>query len=60
MQGANMTIHEIVLTLLASGVAIESDADGFRALIGDRWIRLDNDNPAVDVLVDTTAELIAA
>ncbi len=55
-----MTIHEIVLTLLASGVAIESDADGFRALIGDRWIRLDNDNPAVDVLVDTTAELIAA
>ncbi len=58
MQGANMTIHDIIL-LLESGVAIESDADGFRALIGDVWIRLDD--PAVDVQVDTTVpELIAA
>ncbi len=53
-----MTIHDIIL-LLESGVAIESDADGFRALIGDVWIRLDD--PAVDVQVDTTVpELIAA
>jgi hypothetical protein len=43
-----MHIHDIILTLLASGVAVEwtSDGDGYRALIGDYWIRLDE--PVVD------------
>ena len=46
--GKPMQIHDIILTLLESGVAIESDSDGFRALIGNSWIRLDDDPPVVD------------
>ena len=54
-----MTINEIVLTLAAAGCAIEWDG-GWSVLIGDRWIRLDDDT-AVNVPVDTTVpDLIAA
>ena len=41
-----MYIHDIILTLLACNCAVEWTGDGYRALIGDYWIRLDE--PVVD------------
>jgi hypothetical protein len=55
-----MRTTDIVLTLLESGVAIEWDGDGWRALIGNTWIRLEGNDPAVDVPVNTTIPTLVA
>jgi hypothetical protein len=54
-----MQIHDIVLILLRSGVALQWDGTDWLALIADAWVPLDND-PA-DVQADTAVpDLIAA